>query len=86
MSHDINEGVAPRNMSDFTKTQSIKGNSSTSTKEVEQIAFFKLIMTLSNFHSTVSDMYLSKGLDARAKYHLDISLRMRNEATAIKNS
>lgn len=80
MTDKIFEALILRNMSDFTKVRS-SGNSG----DVEQIAFFKMIMTLSNFHSTVSDMYLANGDDKGAKYHQELSMRFRNEANRAKN-
>jgi hypothetical protein len=81
----LGESVVPRNASDFTRARSVKGNRDDK-ESLSKIAFYKLLMTMSNMHSTVSDTYLLNDNTGRAGYHMELSVRFRNEANKVKNS
>lgn len=81
----LDEAIAPRNISDFTKVRQARP-SGNDRDAIARIAFYKLLMTLSNMHSTVSDTYLANDVSGRAGYHMELSVRFRSEANKIKNS
>ena len=76
------EALNPRVLSDFTKAKS--GNTKVSRDEASQLAFYKTVMTLSNMHSAVGDMYTAAGSDSLARFHYDLSTKFRSEANKLK--
>lgn len=80
----ILESTLVKNPSDFTRVQT-KMPTPTDEAQTESSAFFKLIATLSNMHSTVSDYYLVRGNQQKAKYHQDLANRFRADSNTIKN-
>lgn len=81
----LDESIAINNQSDFTRAARIRASANAGEDKIHQVAFYKLMMTTSNMHSTVSDMYLADGNSGRAGYHTELSIRFRNEANKIKN-
>lgn len=49
------------------------------------VTFYKLLMTLSNLHSTVYSCYVMFGEEQQGQFHRDLSARFVTEANRIKN-
>lgn len=77
----LDEAINVSNMPDLMKARYHK----VSNKSEDSVMFFKMLMTLSNFHSTVSDMYFLRGDAHFSRRHYDYSVRFRNEANKVKN-
>lgn len=52
--------------------------------QIDALAFYKLLMTTSNLHSTVSTFYETIGETGLARYHSGLSKRFLTEANAVK--
>ena len=66
----LNE-MAP-NTSDFTRARN--------TEVTGDPIMYKFTMTASNMHDSLSDLYESKGNKNRAKFHKDLSNRLKTDA------
>lgn len=73
----LNESVLVRKSGDFTKPNQLDA-------DTENEAMYKLLMTLSNLHSAVSDIQKMSG-NTLWKWHSDISDKIRSEANKVKN-
>lgn len=71
---------------DFRKAQTLRGTAQTDSRRMENIILFKVLMTLANYHATVSDIYLAKGMMSEASHHRDRVSRYRNDANKFKNA
>lgn len=60
-------------------------NQRTNNNKIDAFAFYKLLVTLSNMHSTVESFYDSIGETSQANYHNQLSMKILNEANTIKN-
>lgn len=66
---------------DFTSIR----QKTTNKNNADAVAFYKLLMTLSNLHSTVYSTYIAYGQESLGNYHRDMSTRFANEANRVKN-
>jgi hypothetical protein len=70
-----------KRIGDFTgpsRKQTTKNNAAS-------VTFYKLLMTLSNLHSTVYSCYAMFGEENQGQFHRDLSARFVNEANRVKN-
>lgn len=68
-------------ISDFTSPR----RKSTTKSNAKAVTFYKLLMSLSNLHSTVYSMYVSTGHASQGQFHRDLSAKFANEANRVKN-
>lgn len=54
-------------------------------QHLDAVAFYKLLMTLSNLHSTVHSFYSLIGEDSHSQYHETLSKRFFTDAQRLKN-
>lgn len=81
--HILNE---VSNVGDFTKTQQMQPKRGQSQESLNSLAMYKMLMTLSNFHDAVSDLYNAQGGNQKGKYHSDLSSKLRAEASTFRKS
>ena len=60
-------------------------NIRTSSKHLDSLSFYKLLITLSNLHSTVSTFYESVNEKSLSSYHNQLAVRFATDANNIKN-
>lgn len=70
-----------KRIGDFTGPSRKATNSS----NAQAVTFYKLLMTLSNLHSTVYSMYVMLGKEGQGAFHRDLSAKFVNEANQVKN-
>lgn len=73
----LNESVLIKKPGDFTKPNQLEA-------DTQNEAMYKLLMTLSNLHSAVSDVQKMSG-NTMWKWHADMSDKIRSEANRNKN-
>lgn len=74
----LNEAVN-KNTGEFVRTQNVQSPS------LENLMMYKMIQTLSNFHDATADMYDAQGNTQKAKYHRDISVKLRTDASGLRS-
>lgn len=57
----------------------------TTKSNADSVTFYKLLMTLSNLHSTIYSMYIMFGQESLGNFHRDLSAKFVNEANRVKN-
>lgn len=70
-----------KRIGDFTgpsRKPTTKGNA-------DAVTFYKLLMTLSNLHSTVYSMYVMFGQEQLGAFHRDLSAKFVSEANRVKS-
>lgn len=82
INEDALEEAVPTNFNEFTRVR----HQSNFSADIEKVAFYKLIMSLSNLHLAASDYYVLNDDTRMAKRHFDYATRMRNDANRIKNA
>lgn len=73
--------MIPARKGDFTK---VNRRSASGTQQTE-VAFYKMLMTLANLHSTIYSFYVIAEQESLGNFHRDLSARFVNEANRIKN-
>ena len=66
---------------DFTNTRQKNAGAN----NAPEVAFYKLLMTLANMHSTVYSTYIAYGQESLGNFHRDMATRFVNEANRVKN-
>ena len=66
---------------DFTNTRQKNAGAN----NAPEVAFYKLLMTLANMHSTVYSTYVAYNQEALGTFHRDMATRFANEANRVKN-
>lgn len=75
----------PSRNGDFTRVNRRNATPSQPNTQQTEIAFYKMLMTLANMHSTIYSFYMAAGQDSLGAFHRDLSARFVNEANRIKN-
>lgn len=71
-----------KSVEQFKRVNREKSNGST---KLDAVAFYKLLMTTSNLHSTIHSFYDLIGENGSAKYHQELSRRFLAEANLLKS-
>lgn len=70
---------ASKNTTEFLRSQQAQSSS------LENLMMYKMVQTLSNFHDATADMYDAQGNTQKAKYHRDISAKLRTDANGLRS-
>lgn len=70
---------ASKNTTEFLRSQQAQSSS------LENLMMYKMVQTLSNFHDATADMYDAQGNTQKAKYHRDISAKLRTDASGLRS-